>query len=210
MIGALLLLLCGLCGTASTQTTYGLIEGRITDATGGALPGATITVTQPTTGFVRTVVTNELGLYRVLNLNPAEYDVTVEMTGFAKVTYGSVKIDVGQAVALNVGMEVAKVAVVMDVAPPMPTVNAVTPEISNTIDTRRVNEVPNANVLAPVTFGSMRRKEPVLIGQDRKVPCSEATTSEESRLLALLLALVFLRSRLRNRSRSQARRAPPY
>ena len=78
----------------------------------------------------------------MLNLNPAEYDVTVELSGFATVTRGSVKIDVGQAVALNVGMEVANVAVVMDVAPPMPTVNAVTPEISNTIDTRRVNELP--------------------------------------------------------------------
>jgi hypothetical protein len=69
----------------------------ITDATGGALPGATVTITQPTTGSVRTVVTNELGLYRVLNLNPAEYDVTVELNEFAKVACGSVKIDVGQA-----------------------------------------------------------------------------------------------------------------
>ena len=143
-IGALvlLLLLGGLCDTSSAQTTFGLIEGRITDATGGALPGATITVAQPTTGFVRAVVTNELGLYRVLNLNPAEYDVTVELSGFAKVTSGAVKVDVGQAVALNVGMEVARVAVVVDVAPPMPTVNAVTPEIGNSIDTRRVNELP--------------------------------------------------------------------
>jgi hypothetical protein len=140
MIGALLL--CGLCGTASTQTTYGSLEGRITDATGGALAGATITVTQPTTGFVRAVVTNELGLYRVLNLSPAEYDVTVELSGFAKLMRGSVRVDVGQAVALNVTMEVGNVAAVIDVAPPMPTVNAVTPEISNTIDTRRVNELP--------------------------------------------------------------------
>ena len=139
MSGALLLLLCS---TAPAQTTYGLIEGRVTDATGAALPAATITVTHPRTGFVRTVVTNELGLYRVLNLNPAEYDVTVEMTGFAKVMCGSVKIDVGQAVALNVEMEVTKVAVVVEVAPPMSSVNAVTPEISNTIDSRRVSELP--------------------------------------------------------------------
>ena len=116
MSGALLLLLCG---TASAQTTYGLIEGRITDATGGALPGATITVTQPLTGFVRTVVTNELGLYRVLYLSPAEYDVTVERSGFAKMTSALVKIDVGQAVALNLAMEVGKVAVVVVVAPPI-------------------------------------------------------------------------------------------
>jgi hypothetical protein len=142
MIGALLFLLCGFRGTAFSQTTYGLIEGRITDATGAALPGATVTVTQPTTGLVRSVVTNELGLYRVLNLKPAEYDMTVERSGFAKVASGSVKIDVGQAVALNLRMALITVAVVTDVAPPMPTLNAVNPEISNTIETRRVNELP--------------------------------------------------------------------
>ena len=135
------LLLFGLSRTASTQTTYGLIEGRITDATGAALPRATITVTQPATGFVRAVVSNELGLYRVLNLDPAEYDLTVELSGFAKVTYESVKIDVGQAVALNVRLDVGQVAIVMDVTP-MSTVNAVSPEISSTIDTRHVNELP--------------------------------------------------------------------
>jgi hypothetical protein len=41
-------------------------------------------------------VTNELGLYRVLDLSPAEYDVIVELRGFAKVTPGSVEVDVGQ------------------------------------------------------------------------------------------------------------------
>ena len=139
MSGVLLLLLCG---TVSAQSTYGLIEGRIIDATGGVLPGATISVRQPTTGFVRTVVTNELGLYRVLNLYPAEYDVTVEMTGFAKVTCGPVRIDVGQAVVLNVGMEVGNAAAVINVLPPIPIVNAATPEVSRTVDTRHVSELP--------------------------------------------------------------------
>jgi hypothetical protein len=68
--------------------------------------------------------------------------VTVELSGFAKLMRESVRVDVGQAVALNVTMEVGNVAAVINVAPPMATVNAVTPEISNTIDTRRVNELP--------------------------------------------------------------------
>ena len=46
------LVLCGRYDAAAAQTTYGLIEGRITDATGGALPGALVTVSQPNTGFV--------------------------------------------------------------------------------------------------------------------------------------------------------------
>jgi hypothetical protein len=139
MSGVVLLLVCG---GASAQSTFGLIEGKVTDATGGAVSGATVTVTNPSTGLVRAVVANELGLYRVLNLNPAEYHVTVEMSRFATVTYESVKVDVGQAVALNIEMEVARLAVALNVSPPLPTVNAVTPEISTTIDTRRVNELP--------------------------------------------------------------------
>jgi hypothetical protein len=131
-IWALPLLLL-VCGAASGQTTYGLIEGSVTDAT--------VTVTEPKTGFVRTVVTNELGLYRALNLHQAEFDVTVELRGFATATRRAVKIDVGQAVALNVALEVDRVAVLLRVAPP-PAISAVTPEISNTVDTRRVNELP--------------------------------------------------------------------
>jgi Carboxypeptidase regulatory-like domain len=137
--GAFLILLCG---TSSGQTTYGLVEGRITDGTGGSLPGATITTTQPTTGFARTVVSNELGLYRVLNLHPGAYDMTVVMTGFAPVTRRSVRIGAGQAVVLNVGMEVGRVTAVIDVAPSTSLTNAATPEISRTIDTRHVSELP--------------------------------------------------------------------
>jgi outer membrane receptor protein involved in Fe transport len=137
-IGALVLL----CDAASAQTTYGLIEGRITDATGGALAGAAITVTQPATGFVRTVVSNELGLYRVLYLSPAEYNLTVERSGFTKAARELVKVDVGHTATVNVGMGVAEVTVVMDVAPRRPPVNLTTPEISNTVETRRVNELP--------------------------------------------------------------------
>jgi hypothetical protein len=135
-------LLLFLCCTAFAQTTYGLIEGRITDATGAALPGATVTVTQPDTGFIRSVVSNELGLYHVLNVNPADYDVSVERSGFARATRRSVRIDVGQAVILNVVMDVGNLTTGIDVAPSIPIVNAATPEISRTIDTRHVAELP--------------------------------------------------------------------
>jgi hypothetical protein len=94
MIGALLLV----CATATTRTTFGLTDGSITDATGGTLPGATVTAGQPQIGFVRTIVINELGLYRALNVNPAEYDATVALRGFTNAPRRSVKVAVGQAV----------------------------------------------------------------------------------------------------------------
>jgi hypothetical protein len=135
-------LLLLLCGTALAQTTYGLIEGRITDATGAGLPGTTVTVTQTATGFVRVVETNELGLYRALNLKPADYVVTVERNGFSKVTRRSVRIDAGEAIVLNVAMDVGPLTTGIDVAPSKQFVNLATPEISGTIDTRHVGELP--------------------------------------------------------------------
>ena len=62
------------------------------------------------------------------------------MAGFATLTRVAVAVGVGQAVTLDVGMDVEKVAVRMDVAPPIPGFNAATPEISSTIETRRVAE----------------------------------------------------------------------
>ena len=59
----------------AAQSTLGTIEGRVTDDTGGVLPGATVTVTSVQTGAVVTHVTNAQGLYRAPNLNPSVYSV---------------------------------------------------------------------------------------------------------------------------------------
>ena len=58
-IVALLLLCCGtLAAPAFAQQTSGNITGRVTDEQGAALPGVTVTASQATTGFSRTVVTD--------------------------------------------------------------------------------------------------------------------------------------------------------
>jgi hypothetical protein len=55
------------------------LSGIVTDETKGALPGVTVTLTQTETGVVRTAVTNEIGLYRVLSLQPGSYLITFEL-----------------------------------------------------------------------------------------------------------------------------------
>ena len=51
---------------------------------GLVLPGATVTVTEQTTGFTRNVVTAENGAYPVPNLEPGLYTIAVELSGFAR------------------------------------------------------------------------------------------------------------------------------
>src|SRR6476659_7495248 len=72
-------------GPVRAQIDTGGISGTVTDQTGGAMPGATVTVTSATTGQSRTTVTNELGRYQVSALQPSRYEVKVELQGFSTV-----------------------------------------------------------------------------------------------------------------------------
>src|SRR3712207_1270702 len=86
-----------LAGVVSAQETTGNIEGTVKDPTGAVIPNATVTVaasdrTDPTnasstTGFRRTVQTNDEGFFRVLQVPPGLYTVRVEpISGFGAAT----------------------------------------------------------------------------------------------------------------------------
>jgi hypothetical protein len=66
--GSLLYLALAARAWAQAQAANGNIEGVVRDASGGVLPGVSITVTNTDTGVQRTVVTNEEGVYRALLL----------------------------------------------------------------------------------------------------------------------------------------------
>src|SRR5207247_558369 len=63
---------------AFAQTNRGTISGTVVDATGGVLPGATVTVINAGTGAERQVITSASGTYTVIDLEPVSYRVVVE------------------------------------------------------------------------------------------------------------------------------------
>ena len=78
-----LALVC-LCWAAAAfaQSATGTISGTVVDGTGAALPGATVNVTEAATGTVRTVITDDAGLFRFAALNPGRYSLAVELASF--------------------------------------------------------------------------------------------------------------------------------
>ena len=78
---AVVLFALGLATNAATQSLYGSLVGTVTDETGAAIPGATVTVTQAETNLSRSVVTNETGSYNVPNLLPGTYEIVVSLQG---------------------------------------------------------------------------------------------------------------------------------
>ena len=70
--------------SAHAQDFRGAIGGRITDAQGGRLPGATVTVVNIATNAESTSTTDANGDFTIPYLTPGSYRVTVELQGFKK------------------------------------------------------------------------------------------------------------------------------
>src|SRR5688572_19865656 len=79
---------------AAAQAVYGSISGTVTDTSGGALPGVTVTITSVERQTVDTVVTNESGLYVKDRLIPGNYEVKAELASFKVAVVPSVRVGV--------------------------------------------------------------------------------------------------------------------
>ncbi|HXL23388.1 MAG TPA: carboxypeptidase regulatory-like domain-containing protein [Candidatus Dormibacteraeota bacterium] len=84
----------------------GALAGTITDATGGAISGASVQLTSKTTGEVRTVSTASIGSYSLPSLPPGAYSVSVSKDGFKTLTISQVEITIAETAGLNLRMEV--------------------------------------------------------------------------------------------------------
>jgi outer membrane receptor protein involved in Fe transport len=102
MLFALSLLLSGTGALAQTSTT-GTIEGVVTDANGAVVPGVTVTVTSPNLMRAQTAVTDSEGRYRIPNLPPGKYAVSIESAkGFAKFDRSDVEVNLSKTSTLEI------------------------------------------------------------------------------------------------------------
>src|SRR5688500_8504678 len=90
-------------GSAFAQTTTtGSIEGVVTDSTGAAVPGVTVTATRQG-GRSTSATTNEEGIFRLSNIEPGMYTLTIEAAkGFAKFEQADVSINLGKTSNMNI------------------------------------------------------------------------------------------------------------
>jgi hypothetical protein len=95
---------------AQAQTFRGTILGTVTDASGAAVAGASVTVKNQDTGILRSTQTTPDGEYRVPELPIGTYTVTVEMSGFQTAITRDVKVDVASQVRADVTLKTGPVS----------------------------------------------------------------------------------------------------
>ncbi|HET9711601.1 MAG TPA: carboxypeptidase regulatory-like domain-containing protein [Pyrinomonadaceae bacterium] len=83
------------------QTITGSISGAITDANGGVIPGATVTLTSEKTGQLRGSVTNSEGRFNFPALQPGTYALKVERQGFQTLEHRGVILSANENLALG-------------------------------------------------------------------------------------------------------------
>ena len=137
-IGLILLL----TGTSAWAQATAELNGRVTDESGGVLPGVTVTVTQTDTGFTRSVVTEANGLYVVSSLPTGPYRLEVALQGFRTYAQTGIVLQVAATPTINVVLSVGNLQETISVEAAAPLVDVRSTGISEVVEQERILELP--------------------------------------------------------------------
>ncbi|HET6220122.1 MAG TPA: carboxypeptidase-like regulatory domain-containing protein [Acidobacteriaceae bacterium] len=118
------------------------LSGRVTDPSGAVVPQARVTVVGLATGVNRVSTSDPEGNYTVPSLQPGNYSVSVQATGFADYKLASVTLQVDQNVTVDVKLGVASTGEVVQVDAAASILDAATMTVGQVIDQTTVQRIP--------------------------------------------------------------------
>jgi len=136
-----LFLFSAVCIHAQQTITSATVSGRIADARGAVVSGASLTATNLETNQKQTVTTDYYGRYRFPYLQPGNYKLSIEAPGFASLTK-ELTVTVGQALDLPIKLEVAGLAAQVNITTDVPMIETVRTQVTETIRPSEINELP--------------------------------------------------------------------
>ena len=143
----LLFLLCSLVSTlpVAAQTGTGGLQGRVHDEQGGVLPGITVVARAQDSGNLRQTVSAEDGTYRFLGLQPGNYAIEAQLSGFAPFRRENVRVEIGQTATFDVRMAIQGQSEAITVTAEAPVVDTTTSQVGGVVTNRELGDLPSAN-----------------------------------------------------------------
>jgi hypothetical protein len=125
------------------QTRTGSIRGTVTDEEGEFLPGATVELAgEKLMGGVRSIITNDQGMFRFPNLTPGEYEVTTTMEGFQTAKRTELKVNIGGTTTVDMILKPATLEESVTVSAESPVVDVQKSAVSTNITSDLMEVMP--------------------------------------------------------------------
>ena len=128
---------------AMAQTPTGSIQGLVTDKSGAAIQGATVTIVQTTTNEARNTATDASGRYNVPFIDPGTYTITVDAKGFRSARQENVLVQVTETRAVDFQLEVGAVNQTIQVTASTEALDVDTSTLGETIQSQTLLQLPN-------------------------------------------------------------------
>ena len=135
------LLLC-LAAPATAQRDMGTILGAVTDPSGAAIPGASITIVEESTGVTDLVESDAAGNYIRPLIKPGSYTVSAETAGFKKGVQTGVLVQSSSRVQANFVLEIGQVTETIEVTAQPPALQTETTQMGGNLESRQTSELP--------------------------------------------------------------------
>ncbi len=122
------------------ETTGGTLAGQVTDAQGGAVPGATVTVKSPQ--GAKTLVTDSGGQFFAPYLTPGTYAVSVGLSGFSTLEQKNIQVRLGTRTQLSFTLRVSDVQELVEVVGEAPVVDTTSTTVGGILDGEMLKRLP--------------------------------------------------------------------
>jgi hypothetical protein len=127
---------------APAQNFNAQVTGVVTDSSGAVVPGIQLTMTSLATTTAVNATTNSEGIYRFLNLSPAEYKLTCAVNGFKTFEQNPVTLQVNQALEINIRLETGATSEHVTVSAEPPPLETESSTLGQVVTTRSIENLP--------------------------------------------------------------------
>jgi hypothetical protein len=140
----------------SQGETTSAIVGQVSDASGAAVPGAAVTVTNKETALKRSATTDNSGRFNFPQLKPGSYSVKVEADGFELQQNDAVSAALGQKQTLDFRLKIAQSKQTVEISSEAAILNPENANTSTTLNARALEDLPNpgGDLTYPLQFAA--------------------------------------------------------
>src|SRR5579864_1623764 len=127
---------------ATAQVLYGSIVGTVQDSSGSAVPGATVTITNTSTGQSHETTTSNDGLYSFVDILAGPYTVTVTAKGFRTSRTTNTEVTINTVTRVDAQLQVGERAETVTVEASAATIQTDSADVHVSLDSKEVTQLP--------------------------------------------------------------------